>query len=204
MHARVFNLLLIILLSSFVHAQTPDSTYAERLGYPKGSRVLILHVDDAGMSFDSNEGAEMALTRGVSTSVSVMMPCPWVPGFVHFLKQHPEIDAGLHLTLTSEWDNYKWAPVSGRKNTPGLVDSGGYFWSTVEAVVKHATADEVETEMTAQLEKARSMGFEPTHLDTHMGTVYGSTEFLMRYLQLGMKNHIPVMLPGGADVLIQR
>ena len=65
-------------------------------------------------------------------------------------------------------------------------------------------ADEVEMEMTAQLEKARSMGFEPTHLDTHMGTVYGSPEFLMRYIRLGMKNHIPVMIPGGADVLIQK
>ncbi|HLA60539.1 MAG TPA: polysaccharide deacetylase family protein [Puia sp.] len=203
MPIRLFNLLLIILLSSIVQAQTLDSTYADRLGFPKGSRVLILHVDDAGMSFDSNMGAEKALTKGVSTSVSVMMPCPWVPGFVQFLKTHSEIDAGLHLTLTSEWDNYKWAPVSGRKNTPGLVDTGGYFWPTVEAVVKHATADEIEMEMTAQLEKARSMGFEPTHLDTHMGTVYGSPEFLMRYIRLGMKNHIPVMLPGGADVLIQ-
>src|SRR5258705_1357819 len=203
MPMRLFNLLLIILLSTIVQAQTLDSTYAERLGFPKGSRVLILHVDDAGMSFDSNMGAEMALTKGVSTSVSLMMPCPWVPGFMQFLKAHPEIDAGLHLTLTSEWDHYKWAPVAGSKNTPGLVDTGGYFWSTVEAIVKHATADEVEMEMTAQLEKARAMGFEPTHLDTHMGTVYGSPEFLLRYIRLGMKNHIPVMLPGGADVLIQ-
>jgi chitin disaccharide deacetylase len=203
MRILAYNILIIILLPIYLHAQAPDSTYAERLGFPKGSRVLILHVDDAGMSFDSNEGAEMALTKGVSTSVSVMMPCPWVPGFVAFLKTHPEIDAGLHLTLTSEWDNYRWGPLSGRKNTPGLVDSGGYLWSTVAAVVKHANADELEMEMTAQLEKARSMGFEPTHLDTHMGTVYGSPEFLIRYIRLGMKNHIPVMLPGGADVLIQ-
>jgi hypothetical protein len=196
-------MLLISILTLFARGQAPDTTYAERLGFPKGSRVLILHVDDAGMSFDSNLGAEMALTKGVSTSVSVMMPCPWVPGFVHFLKNHPEIDAGLHLTLTSEWVSYKWAPVSGRKNVPGLVDTGGYFWPTVAAVVKHARADEIEMEMTAQLDKARSMGFEPTHLDTHMGTVYGSPEFLMRYISLGIKNHIPVMLPGGADVLIQ-
>ncbi|HEY2350101.1 MAG TPA: polysaccharide deacetylase family protein [Puia sp.] len=203
MRVKPFNILIIIFLILSIRVLGQDSTYADRLGFPKGSRVLILHVDDAGMSFDSNLGAEMALTKGVSTSVSVMMPCPWVPGFVHFLREHPEIDAGLHLTLTSEWDYYKWSPVSGSKNTPGLVDTGGYFWSTVEAVVKHASADEVEIEMAAQLEKARSMGFEPTHLDTHMGTVYGSQEFLMRYVRLGMKNHIPVMLPGGADILIQ-
>jgi chitin disaccharide deacetylase len=203
MPARALKILIIIFIPLIVRPQSLDSTYAERLGFPKGARVLILHVDDAGMSFDSNEGAEMALTMGVSTSVSVMMPCPWVPGFVDFLKSHPEIDAGLHLTLTSEWDHYKWGPLSGRKNTPGLVDSGGYLWSSVEAVVKHATADELEMEMTAQLDKARSMGFEPTHLDTHMGTVYGSPEFLMRYIRLGIRNHIPVMLPGGTDILIQ-
>src|SRR5580692_8609048 len=86
---------------------TTDSTYAERLGYPKGARVLILHVDDAGMSLESNEGAIAALTRGSATSVSVMMPCPWVPGFLRWLKTHPDIDAGLHLTLTSEWSDYR-------------------------------------------------------------------------------------------------
>ena len=142
------------------------------------------------MSFDSNEGAEKALTQGASTSVSVMMPCPWVPGFVQFLKSHPEIDAGLHLTLTSEWDEYRWGPLSGRKTAPGLMDTGGYLWPSVEEAVKHASPDEVETEMTAQLDKARSMGFEPTHLDTHMGTVYGSTEFPDAIYQSGhQKSH---------------
>jgi len=79
-----------------------DTTYAERLGWPKDARILILHVDDAGMSLESNEGAINALTKGVATSVSVMMPCPWVPGFVSWLHKHPNTDAGLHLTLTSE------------------------------------------------------------------------------------------------------
>jgi chitin disaccharide deacetylase len=203
MTAKAFKLLIIIFLPFFLLAQGPDTTYAERLGYPKGARVLILHVDDAGMSFDSNEGAEKALTQGASTSVSVMMPCSWVPGFVQFLKSHPRIDAGLHLTLTSEWEEYRWGPLTGKKNAPGLVDGDGYLWPSVEEAVKHASADEVDAEMSAQLAKARSMGFEPTHLDTHMGTVYGSTEFLMRYVNLGIKNHIPVMFPGGSDVLIQ-
>lgn len=195
--------MIIIFIPGFLLAQGNDSTYADRLGFPKGARVLILHVDDAGMSFDSNEGAEKALTKGVATSTSVMMPCSWVPGFVRFLKSHPEIDAGLHLTLTSEWKSYRWGPLAGKKNVPGLVDSEGDLWSDVSEVVTHASADEVEMEMISQLDRARTMGFEPTHLDTHMGTVYGSPEFLMRYIQIGIKNHIPVMLPGGADILIK-
>jgi chitin disaccharide deacetylase len=203
MQKYILKLLIIIVLPAYMQAQSTDTTYADRLGFPKGSRVLILHVDDAGMSFDSNIGAENALTKGVSTSVSVMMPCSWVPGFVDFLKSHPEIDAGLHLTLTSEWKSYRWGPVAGKKAVPGLVDKQGDLWPSVYEVVTHATANEVEMEMEAQIDRARTMGFEPTHLDTHMGTVFGSGEFLMKYINLGIKNHIPVMLPGGADVLIQ-
>src|SRR5438552_1228344 len=118
-------ILLLIAVNVQVFAQ---QTYAEKLGFPSGSKVLILHVDDAGMSWDSNEGARLALTEGVASSVSVMMPCPWVPGFVKFLKSNPKVDAGLHLTLTSEWDSYRWGPISGKKNVPGLVDGEGAMW----------------------------------------------------------------------------
>src|SRR5690349_13292311 len=172
--------ILLVLIATGIHVQSQDSTYAEKLGFPKGAKVLILHVDDAGMSYDSNEGAIEALTKGASTSVSVMMPCGWTPGFIHYLKQHPNIDAGLHLTLTSEWKDYRWVPLAGKNAVPGLTDSEGCLWPSVEAVVKHASADEVEKEIRAQLDRARTMGFEPTHLDTHMGTVYDSPEFLER------------------------
>ena len=186
-----------------VVGQISDSTYAEKLGFPKGSRVLILHVDDVGMSFDSNEGAINAITKGVATSCSVMMPCSWVPAFVQYMKQHPGIDAGLHLTLTAEWNNYRWGPLSGKNTTPGLVDKEGAFWHSVEEVVQHATADEVEKEIRAQLERARAMGFEPTHFDTHMGTLLATPEFAQCYVKLGIENHIPVMLPAGHATLIK-
>jgi len=184
-------------------AQAPDVTYAEKLGYPKGAKVVILHVDDAGMSYDSNEGVFKATGQGVANSTSVMMPCPWVPGFVHYLKQHPQLDAGLHLTLTSEWKDYRWGPLAGKDAVPGLVDEEGAMWPNVEDVVKHATPDEVEKEILAQLARARTMGFTPTHLDSHMGTLFGSPAFLQRYMKVGMENHIPVMLPGGHDKVIQ-
>lgn len=183
------------------NAQT-DITYAEKLGYPKGAKVIIMHVDDAGMSFDSNEGAINALEKGVSSSVSVMMPCPWVPSFVHYLSKHPQTDAGLHLTLTSEWKEYRWGPLAGKSKVPGLVDNEGDLWPDVPDVVKHATADEVEMEIRAQLDRALQMGFHPTHLDSHMGTLFGSGEFIQRYLKVGMETHIPVMLPGGHNTMI--
>ena len=201
---RLLLFVFACIISSAVSAKQTDSTYAEKLGYPKGAKVLILHVDDVGMSFDSNEGAINAMTKGVATSCSVMMPCGWVPAFVHYLKQHPSIDAGLHLTLTSEWNGYRWGPLSGKNSTPGLVDSEGAMWHTVDDVIKHATADEVEKEIKAQLERARSMGFYPTHLDSHMGTLLASPEFMQRYIKLGIENGIPVMVPAGHITLIRQ
>jgi predicted glycoside hydrolase/deacetylase ChbG (UPF0249 family) len=193
-----------ILFLIYNSASSQEQTYAEKLGFPKGARVLILHVDDVGMSWDSNQGAIRATAEGVATSLSIMMPCPWVPGFVHYLKDHPDTDAGLHLTLTSEWEDYRWGPLAGRAVVPGMVDDEGAMWASVEEVAKNATADEVETEIRAQLDRARKLGFEPTHLDSHMGTLFATPQFLERYIKVGIENKIPVMFPGGHNTLISK
>ena len=192
----------LLLLCSVAAAQDITTTYAERLGYPKGARVLILHVDDAGMSFDSNEGTIKALTKGAANSCSVMMPCPWVPGFVRFLKANPQVDAGLHLTLTSEWKQYRWGPLLGKPAVPGLVDADGALWPDVPQVVQHASAAEVAMEIKAQYERARAMGFTPTHFDSHMGTLFAKPDFLEAYIRLGIETGTPVMLPAGHATLI--
>jgi hypothetical protein len=179
-----------------------NTTYAEKLGFPKGAKVLILHIDDVGMSWDSNQGAIAAMEDGVANSLSMMMPCPWIPGFFNFLKKHPETDAGLHLTLTSEWKDYRWAPLSGRPLVPSLVDGEGALWHSVEQVVKNGSPDEVETEIREQLKRARDMGFEPTHLDSHMGTLFATPDFMERYIEVGIENKIPVMFPGGHNSMI--
>jgi predicted glycoside hydrolase/deacetylase ChbG (UPF0249 family) len=197
-----YSIGIILFLSAFnAFAQ---QTYAEKLGYPKDAKVLILHVDDVGMSSDSNEGAKIAIEKGVATSWSVMMPCPWVPDVLHYLKQHPETDAGLHLTLTSEWKEYRWGPLSGKPSTPGLVDSEGALWPSVADVVAHASADEVETEIKAQLQRAKDSGFTPTHLDSHMGTLFATPQFMERYVKVGIENKIPVMFPGGHNSMIAK
>lgn len=199
------SLLFLILLISFtIQAQNTEPTYAEKLGYPQGKKVLIIHVDDVGMSYESNQGAIRAIKEGVANSLSVMMPCGWVPGFVHYLKENPEIDAGLHLTLTSEWKDYRWGPLAGKNQVKGLVDSEGAMWRGVADVVKNASPDEVEKEIRAQLDRARTMGFSPTHLDSHMGTLFATPEFLQRYLKVGMEEKIPVMFPGGHNTVVQQ
>ena len=171
-------------------------TYAERLGWPMGTKVVILHVDDAGMSYDSDQGAIKALEGGVATSTSVMMPCPWVPHIAAYLKDHPQTDAGLHLTLTSEWDNYRWGPLVGQPAAPGLVDPQGYLWPTVEDVLNHATVEEFEKEIRAQIDKAQAVGITPTHLDSHMGTCFYEP-FIEAYVKVGIEKKIPILIIGG-------
>jgi chitin disaccharide deacetylase len=173
-----------------------ERTYAERLGWPAGTRAVIFHVDDAGMSHDSNMGAQKAIENGVATSLSVMMPCPWVPQCAAWLKDRPQADAGVHLTLTSEWKNYRWGPVAGPSVVPGLVDEHGYLYHGVAQVVAHATPDEFETEIRAQLDKAIAMGIQPTHLDSHMGTCF-QPQYIERYVKLGIEKNIPILMFGG-------
>lgn len=181
-----------------------QETYAEKLGYPKGKKVIIFHIDDAGMSYEANQGTILAMEKGVANSASVMMPCGWVPAYMKYLQQHPTTDAGVHLTLTSEWKGYRWFPLSGRDKVPGLHDKEGAMWSNVASVVKNASADEVETEIRAQIARFRQFGVEPSHIDSHMGTLFGSPAFTERYVKVGIQEKIPVMFPAGHATLISK
>lgn len=173
-----------------------EITYAERLGWPSGTKAVIFHVDDVGMSHNSNMGAIRSIEDGLGSSLSIMMPCSWVPEYAAYLKEHPQTDAGIHLTLTSEWKNYRWGPVAGKSVVPGLVDPVGYLWKNVPDVVAHATADEFEDEIRAQIDKALSMGINPTHLDSHMGTCF-APQFIDRYVKVGIEKNIPILMFGG-------
>ncbi len=177
-----------------------QQTYGERLGWGPEDRILIFHNDDAGMSHESNLGTIEGFEDGLLTSVSTMMPCSWVPEFNAYLRENPHICNGLHLTLTSEWRGYRWAPVAGRDAVPGLVDSEGYMHRRVQDVIANATPDEVETEIRAQIALAEKMGMPITHLDSHMGTLFYSPAFLERYVNIGIEKQIPVMIMSGYNV----
>ena len=158
-------LLLGSLLSTFsvgVSAQT----LVERLGYPPGTKLIIVHADDLGETHSVNAAAIKALQGGTINSASLMVPCPWFPEIADYAKSHPDADFGLHLTLTSERVYYRWGPVAPADKVPSLVDQNGYFhhdWEENE----HINAREVEVELRAQIERALVMGVRPTHLDSH-------------------------------------
>jgi chitin disaccharide deacetylase len=180
------------------------ATYASRLGWSADDRVVIFHIDDAGMSYESNQGTIQALQFGIATSCSVMMPCPWVAGITEYLRGNSEADAGIHLTHTSEWRDYRWRSLSGMDVSPGLSDPEGFLWHNVADVVRHAQLDEIETEIKAQLSRAKKSGFNPTHLDTHMGTLWASPQNVDLYIRIGIETHIPILLPAGHNTLLQQ
>jgi len=184
------HLLFSMLFVAAVLGQSPG----ERMGFGPRDRVLMVHADDLGMSHTVNAASMEAFRQGLVTSASVMVPCPWFLEIANFAKEHPEFDIGLHLTLTSEWKKYRWGPVASRDKVPGLMDPEGYLWRDVRSVAQHATAAEVEIELRAQIEKALATGWKPTHLDTHMGTLYARVDYWEVYAKLGREYKLPVML----------
>jgi predicted glycoside hydrolase/deacetylase ChbG (UPF0249 family) len=192
----LWAILILTATSAGPAARAGQATYAERLGWPAGTKVVIFHVDDAGMSYDSNRGVIQALAGGVATSTSVMMPCPWVPQMADYLKEHPQTDVGVHLTLTAEWKDYRWGPVAGKPAVPGLVDKQGCLWPDVADVVSHASPDEFEAEIRAQIDRAITLGMQPTHLDSHMGTCFHQS-YVERYIKVGIEKKIPILMFGG-------
>lgn len=167
----------------------------ERLGFGKDDRVLMIHADDVGMCHSVNAATIKAMTEGVVSSSSIMVPCPWFPEIAAWAREHPEADLGLHLTLTSEWRYYRWRPVSAPEKVPGLMDPEGFLWRGVGDVVGHASAAEVELEIRAQIDRARKFGLKPTHVDSHMGTLFAHPEYFEAYVRVAKECGILPMLP---------
>lgn len=166
-------------------------TNAVKLGWPAGQKVIILHCDDAGMCDEANIAVKNYFENGDIRSAAVMVPCKFAGELIQWAKTQDSPDIGVHLTLTSEWKTYRWGTVSDPSKVKGLIDEDGKMWHDVPEVVLHATADEVETEVRAQIDKVISMGFKPYHIDTHMGTLYGSPEYLKVFLKIAEEYNIP-------------
>jgi len=172
-------------------SQTATKTLVERLGYPRDAKLLIVHADDLGVAHSVNSAAIKAFETGLVSSGSILVPCSWLPEIAAYARAHPEADLGVHLTLTSEWSLYRWGPVLGKERVPSLLDSSGYLYSSESEAAAHADTREVEAEIRAQIARARALGIQPTHLDSHMGTLYQNKALFEILVRVARENKLP-------------
>jgi predicted glycoside hydrolase/deacetylase ChbG (UPF0249 family) len=178
-------------------ASGQTKSIAERLGYPADAKLLILHADDLGVAHSVDAASFDALDSRAVSSASIMMPTPWVTEVATYAKTHPDRDLGLHLTLTSEWKTYRWGSVGSADKVPSLLGPDGTFPTDTPVVAAKAIPAEAEREIRAQVERAVALGIHPTHLDSHMGSLFASPELFATLAKVAHDYHLPFLAVRG-------
>jgi len=193
---RISILCLVVGMAFNAHAQeaTKTKSLAERLGYAAAAKLLIVHADDVGMTHSVNAATIKALDTGLVNSASIMVPCPWFPEIADHAKSHPDVDFGLHLTLTSERVYYRWGPVAPNDKVPSLVDEHGYFRHDWPPDLR-INPEDAEIELRAQIDRAYAMGVRPTHLDSHQYRLIDTSKDLFGvFVRLGHSYKLPIFV----------
>lgn len=172
------------------------------LGLEPDARLVVVHQDDVGMCHGANVAFAALAGKGFITCGSVMVPCPWFREVVSIAEANPELDIGVHLTLTSEWEHYRWRPLSTASKASGLIDGDGFMWRRVPMLREHLVVEAAEAEMRAQIDTALAAGLKLTHLDTHMGAAL-TPELVDVYIRLGHDYGLPILFPRGASGYIE-
>ncbi len=139
-----------------------------------------------------------ALQAGIVCSTTVMVPCPWALHAMHFLADHPEIPFGVHLTVISEWPDYRWGPMSPRQKVSTLIDKSGYFYNFQQMPVFLAEVrlDQLEMEFREQIEVVLAAGLRPSHLDWHCLRLSGRPDILELMLALAREYGLALRVIG--------
>ena len=186
---------LILFLSIFysININSQIDNIAERLGYEKNEKLLIIHADDIGIAHSINIASFDAYKNNAINSGAAMFPSPWIKEVAEFHKEYPKYDIGIHLTLTAEWKNYKWGGISSSNEIPSLLNEYNEFYDNTSDVNINADPEEVRKELQAQIDYARSLGINPSHIDSHMGAIAVNKDLWRVYIEVGHKNKLVSM-----------
>ena len=168
---------------------------AEKLGYKKDDKLLIIHADDLGLSNSVNNASFKSLLEGNVNSASVIMTSERIKEVAEFSKINPEIDFGIHLTVTSEWKFHKWDGVLDSKEIQSLINKNGNFYENKKGFTLNADRNELKKELQAQIDLAKSLGINISHIDSHEGALFYKSEFFKIYLDLAKENKLAVFVP---------
>jgi chitin disaccharide deacetylase len=160
---------------------------------------LLVRADDMGAAQAVNEGCLKSCVDGIARSVEVIVPGPWYPQAVRLLKDKPDIDVGVHLCLTSEWEDIKWRPLSGAAS---LADARGYFFPMTRQrpdfpprtgfLDASPKTEDVERELRAQIETVKRDLPQVSHLTSHMGAAVSTPEFRALVERLAVEYGLPL------------
>ena len=168
-----------------------------------GEIRLIVRGDDIGSCHAANVGCIESYKNGIVRTVEVMAPCPWFHEAAKMLRENPGLDVGVHLVLTSEWEFYRWGPLT---RAPSLVDKEGHFFPATRQrrdfppntgfLQANPKIEEVEKELRAQIELAMEKIPNVSHLTCHMGTANSTPELRALVTRLSQEYKLPLGLPG--------
>jgi chitin disaccharide deacetylase len=192
--AKVFVPLAAIIVAAMSARQSTADTWADRLGFPAGAKVILLHGNELGMCYESNAAGAGLLESKALRSASVMVPSPWFANFAEWRAAHTDVDLGLEFTLNSEWEHYRWKPVAAAPDVPSLIDADGYLWRTPIQTMVNASAAEVELELAAQINRAKAAGLRPSHFTTHLGALVTRPDLIEVYLRVARQHWIPAVV----------
>lgn len=172
------------------------------LGYSDDARLLIINADDFGMCRAVNEAVIRAFGSGLLCSTTLMMPCPWALHAVRFLKDHPEIPFGVHLTAISDSVDYLWRPLTVKEKVSSLVDQAGYFYTfeQMPEFLAQVSLNHLEREFRAQIEAVFAAGLKPTHLDWHALRIGGRADISEVMLELAKAYGLALRVAGRAHI----
>ena len=166
-------------------------TWAAKLGYPPGARVVIVAGHEMGVGWEMNDAGKNLLSHGNLQSASVVVTGPWFEDFADWCRQNPHLDIGLNFALTNPFDRLHWRLLSARDHSSTLTDGDGFPRKNVFQLAASATAADVETELIAQIHRARQAGIPLTHLSGYYGTVFCRTDLAEVLLRTSQKFWIP-------------
>jgi predicted glycoside hydrolase/deacetylase ChbG (UPF0249 family) len=171
-----------------------SQTWAERLGYGAGSRVLLIEAPEAGLNWETTEAAAKGLADGSVQSTALLAACPWFGQAAQQFRQQPDLDIGLNVVVTAPYQAYRWRPTLVGFPALSLIDADGFFWSDPRQVSANARREDLERELDAQLESLLRQGIRPTHIWCYQGAVFTRSDLAAAVFRVARRHWIPVML----------
>jgi len=162
------------------------------------AQTIVMRVDDIGSFHSANKATIDCYQNGIAKSTELMIVAPWAPEAIKMVNDNPGLDVGLHLVLNSEWENYKWRPLT---ICPSVCDENGYFLPMMShndaypgLALLEATPDikEIEAEFRAQIELAIKLVHNLTHLSGHMGAAGFNDDVTALVSKLAKEYNLPL------------